>query len=148
MFLAVGRFTPTLPPTELSTIARRLVGTIRSGSPRAYVAATNPARSPTTPPPTATTHVCRSAFISTSSSNRTEARPRLFEASPAGTTAERSAIPAAARAEATRAAFVATFSSVTTRADRHPRPAHVRSSEARANSPNFADHPRSTIRIS
>ena len=46
--------TPVFPPTEASTIASREVGTWRKGMPRRNVAATNPARSPTTPPPTAT----------------------------------------------------------------------------------------------
>jgi len=50
---------------ELSTMASKVVGTIKSGKPRAYVAATKPAKSPMTPPPTATTNICRSAFRST-----------------------------------------------------------------------------------
>src|SRR5260370_1087392 len=54
-FLPRGWLTPTLPPTELSTIASRLVGTINRGRPRFQVAATKPARAPTTPPPRATT---------------------------------------------------------------------------------------------
>ena len=35
MFLAPGWLTPTLPPTELSTMASSVVGTISRGSPRA-----------------------------------------------------------------------------------------------------------------
>ena len=35
MFFARGWFTPTLPPTELSTWASSVVGTISSGRPRA-----------------------------------------------------------------------------------------------------------------
>ena len=63
-FFPFGWLIPTFPPTDESTIASSDVGTINSGNPRLYVAAANPARSPTTPPPTATTAVFRSAAAS------------------------------------------------------------------------------------
>jgi hypothetical protein len=60
-FLASGWLRPTFPPTALSTMDRRVVGTMSKGRPRANVAATKPARSPITPPPTATIIEFRSA---------------------------------------------------------------------------------------
>lgn len=48
-----------LPPTLESTIAMVDVGTWMKGTPRMYVAATNPTRSPTTPPPSAIIQVSR-----------------------------------------------------------------------------------------
>ncbi len=56
-FLPRGWLIPTLPPTELSTIASSVVGTMSKGRPRFQVAAAKPARSPMTPPPTGTTNV-------------------------------------------------------------------------------------------
>src|SRR5436305_1243423 len=50
---------PVLPPIAASTWARSVVGTCTSGRPRSSVAAAKPARSPTTPPPSATTGVRR-----------------------------------------------------------------------------------------
>jgi len=51
--LPAARFTPVFPPIELSIIDRRVVGTWIYGMPRIYVDASNPAMSPTTPPPSA-----------------------------------------------------------------------------------------------
>mmetsp|Transcript_56720 Transcript_56720/g.130414 ORF Transcript_56720/g.130414 Transcript_56720/m.130414 type:complete len:246 (-) Transcript_56720:258-995(-) len=58
-FLPAGASMPVLPPMLESTIARTVVGTCTNGTPRMYVAAVNPERSPTTPPPRATTQVSR-----------------------------------------------------------------------------------------
>jgi hypothetical protein len=55
MFLARGWLIPTFPPIELSTMARRVVGTPTQSTPLMYVAAAKPPMSPITPPPTATT---------------------------------------------------------------------------------------------
>lgn len=54
----VGR-APVFPPTLASTMASSVVGTWIKGTPRMYVAATKPARSPTTPPPSAIIQVFR-----------------------------------------------------------------------------------------
>ncbi len=54
-FFAVGVLTPVLPPIAESTIASRVVGTWTSATPRSQTEAAKPARSPTVPPPTATT---------------------------------------------------------------------------------------------
>ena len=59
MFLARSWLMPTLPPIELSTIASSVVGTPTQSTPRIQVAAAKPARSPTTPPPIATTSPSR-----------------------------------------------------------------------------------------
>ncbi len=59
---------PVLPPTLLSTCASSVVGICTNGSPRSAVAAANPARSPTTPPPSAITAVRRSTPASSSAS--------------------------------------------------------------------------------
>ena len=45
---------PVLPPTELSTWASRVVGIWTKSMPRSRTAAAKPVRSPTTPPPSAT----------------------------------------------------------------------------------------------
>ena len=50
-FLPVGWLIPVLPPTLESTIASSEVGICTKPTPRSTVAAMNPARSPTTPPP-------------------------------------------------------------------------------------------------
>ena len=47
-----GVSTPVFPPTAASSMASSVVGTWSQGTPRRYVAATKPARSPVTPPPT------------------------------------------------------------------------------------------------
>ncbi len=54
-FLPWGELMPVLPPTDESTWASREVGACTKRTPRRSVAAANPARSPTTPPPSATT---------------------------------------------------------------------------------------------
>src|SRR5260221_496323 len=48
-----------LPPTDESTCASSVVGTWSNATPRWYTAAAKPARSPTTPPPSATTRPSR-----------------------------------------------------------------------------------------
>ena len=63
-FLPAGRSMATLPPTEESTWASRVVGTCTKSTPRRMVAAAKPARSPTTPPPRATTASVRVRPIS------------------------------------------------------------------------------------
>src|SRR6266496_1903217 len=50
-FLERWPFTPVLPPTLESTIARRVVGIATRRTPRCQIDAANPARSPTVPPP-------------------------------------------------------------------------------------------------
>ena len=54
MFLYARKSTPVFPPMLESTCARSDVGTCIKSMPRRYVAAANPVRSPTTPPPRAT----------------------------------------------------------------------------------------------
>ncbi len=63
-FLPAGRSTATLPPPLASTIASRLVGLWTNGTPRSQVAATNPAMSPITPPPSAITGSPRASLAS------------------------------------------------------------------------------------
>ena len=59
-FLPCARSAPVLPPRLESTIANKEVGTTTQEIPRRKVAAAKPARSPTTPPPRATTVLPRS----------------------------------------------------------------------------------------
>ncbi len=54
-FFPASVSSPVFPPIELSSIAKSVVGTWTTGTPRRKVAATNPATSPTTPPPRAIT---------------------------------------------------------------------------------------------
>ena len=60
--LARGELMPVLPPTEESTCAKSEVGTCTKSTPRRRIAAAKPARSPTTPPPSAITRSLRSIF--------------------------------------------------------------------------------------
>lgn len=57
--LSGGQVDGGFPPTELSTMAKSVVGTWRYGTPRRYVAAAKPVRSPVTPPPKATSRSSR-----------------------------------------------------------------------------------------
>ncbi len=60
MFLPAGWLMAVLPPTDESTCASSVVGTCTKGTPRMYRAAAKPVMSPTTPPPSANSTVCRS----------------------------------------------------------------------------------------
>ena len=53
-FFPSGRSTPVFPPMAASAMPSSVVGTETNATPRMYVAARNPARSVTTPPPNAT----------------------------------------------------------------------------------------------
>eukprot|EP00967_Tisochrysis_lutea_P048960 scaffold59922_cov31-Tisochrysis_lutea.AAC.1 len=55
-FLPADTFIAVLPPTDESSMAIIEVGIWTTGTPRINVAATNPVRSPTTPPPRASMH--------------------------------------------------------------------------------------------
>ena len=59
-FLPWRELIPVLPPTEESTCASSVVGTCTKSRPRRTHEAANPARSPITPPPSATTRSLRS----------------------------------------------------------------------------------------
>ena len=76
--------TPTFPPMAASIIARYVVGTWTRGTPRRNVAATNPARSPVTPPPTAMMQVSRPYPASRRPSVSLDQFFLVFETSPAG----------------------------------------------------------------
>ena len=77
--------TPVFPPIEASSMASRVVGTTTSGTPRMKVAATNPPRSPTMPPPSAKTTESRPNPESIMSSVRRDHCARVLLSSPAGT---------------------------------------------------------------
>ena len=80
---------PVLPPTEESTWASSVVGTWMKSTPRSSTAAAKPARSPTTPPPSATSVVLRSGRWSSSSFISRPKAPNSLLLSPAGTVTER-----------------------------------------------------------
>ena len=90
--------TPVLPPTLLSTIASSVVGTWTQGIPRKRVAATNPATSPTTPPPTAMTLESRPYPRSISRSCRSATVSRVLNRSPAGNSKHWASPPSSLRA--------------------------------------------------
>ena len=69
--LGAGMIDADLAPDRAVDLRQERGWHHESGSPRVKVAATNPARSPTTPPPSATTSVCRSAPRAASSSYST-----------------------------------------------------------------------------
>jgi hypothetical protein len=77
---------PLLPPTELSTWASSVVGTWMKSMPRSSVAAAKPARSPTTPPPRATSIVPRSIPSPRMSSARLAKWAKSLLSSPGGRT--------------------------------------------------------------
>ena len=83
-FLPAFKFTPVLPPMELSIIARSVVGIWMIGMPRMNVEATSPAMSPTTPPPSAITHDDLSKSFSIISFERRSTVESVFERSPFG----------------------------------------------------------------
>ncbi len=95
-FLPAVRFTPVLPPTDESTIESSVVGACTSVTPRMYVEAANPARSPTTPPPSATTAQSRPSESCAMASHISLATSTDFVSSPAGTTMSDTRKPAAA----------------------------------------------------
>ena len=76
-------------------MARSEVGTCTNGMPRMYVEATNPARSPTTPPPRATTAQSRVSPSDAMADQISPATASDFESSPAGTTISLTRKPAA-----------------------------------------------------
>ena len=85
-FLPAGRSTAVLPPTEESTIASRVVGNCTMSTPRIQHAAAKPARSPTTPPPSASTVASRVAPSPASASITSPNRDSVFSCSPGGST--------------------------------------------------------------
>ena len=86
MFFPWGIFIPHFPPTDESTCESSVDGIWQSLTPLIYVAAANPAMSPTTPPPRAIMRsslvICASARLSYMS----ETVLRLLLASPGGMT--------------------------------------------------------------
>ncbi len=95
---------PVLPPTPESTCASSVVGNCTNGSPRNAVAAANPARSPTTPPPRASTAVRRSAPVSSMRSTRSPNTASDLDASPGRDRQQRGSNPVAARPSSRAAA--------------------------------------------
>ena len=75
---------PVLPPTDESTCASSVVGTWMNGTPRMKHAAAKPAMSPTTPPPSDTTVVRRSAFIPSRASKMAFTESQVLCDSPSG----------------------------------------------------------------
>src|SRR3990172_8260781 len=75
----------TFPPMDASTWARSVVGSWTKGIPRMYVAATNPARSPTAPPPSARSVEVRSRPAARQSSQQRSATARVLAVSPSPT---------------------------------------------------------------
>ena len=117
-FLPCRVLIPVLPPTELSTCDSSVVGTCTNGRPRSVVAAAKPARSPTTPPPSAITAVRRSIpRVEQLIHHLAVTWIRVFDVSPGGTVMLRVSIPVSAspRSSAGRCSG-ATVASVTTTA--------------------------------
>ncbi len=74
-----------LPPIAASTIASSVVGIRTRRTPRNHVAATNPARSVTAPPPSPTIESQRDIRRAASRDHSADATPMSLAASPAGT---------------------------------------------------------------
>ncbi len=99
---------PVLPPTAASTMPSTLVGSCTSRTPRSHVAATNPARSVTAPPPrpiTASERV-KSAWPSTCQQNA--ATSIRFASSASGTSASSTSMLPAKRSRIASARFACT----------------------------------------
>lgn len=77
-----------MPPTLESTIANNVVGTCTNLTPLMNVAATNPTKSPTTPPPNAIMTVSLVHLFSRSQSSMLALTCRDFDCSPGGMTKE------------------------------------------------------------
>jgi hypothetical protein len=101
-FLPCARSTAVLPPTEESTIASSVVGNCTKRTPRIQQAAAKPARSPTTPPPSASTVTSRLAPASASACIASPKRASDFSCSPAGMMKECSCLPASTRSSVGR----------------------------------------------
>ncbi len=95
-FLPCAELIPVLPPTELSTWARSVVGSCTKPTPRRRIAAAKPARSPITPPPKATTRSSRPTFSAISHSTARSRLAQPFVASPGGSSSTAASIPASA----------------------------------------------------
>ena len=93
-FFPWGRSMAILPPIDESSMESSVVGASTRGIPRTYVEATNPATSPITPPPTATTRCPLSAFISASQWYIFRAPSRVLVSSPPSTSSISESIPA------------------------------------------------------
>ena len=136
-FFPCSRSTATLPPTEESTWASRVVGICTKSTPRRMVAAANPARSPTTPPPRAATASVRVSPASIMASHSSARRAGHLEPSPAGTVWAVTRNPAPSRLARTRSRYRgATWLSVTTKIREAPGRTARSSSPARVSSPH------------
>ena len=118
-FLPSGVLIPVFPPTAASTIASNVVGTWTTRTPRSQVAATNPARSVTVPPPTPTTASLRVKPACPSAPQSSAATTALLASSASGTTARYASSPAARAASATCCAHTASVGGWTTRTRSH-----------------------------
>ena len=96
-FLPSGVLIPVFPPTAASTIASSVVGTWTTRTPRSQVAATNPARSVTVPPPTPTTASVRVNPACPSAPQSSAATTALLASSASGTTARYGVEPGGSR---------------------------------------------------
>ncbi len=95
-FLPAAALIAVLPPTELSTCASSVVGTWTKRQPRRRIAAANPVRSPTTPPPSAMTASPRSTPRVSSVSTTVSSVRQFFCPSPGVTISGCAVSPAAA----------------------------------------------------
>ena len=84
-FLPSAVLTAVLPPMAASVMPSSVVGISTIRTPRSQVAATNPARSVTAPPPSATTASVRPTPAAASSDHSRVATPISLAASPSGT---------------------------------------------------------------
>ena len=84
-FFPAGMLIAVLPPTAASQMPSSVVGTSTCRIPRSQLAATNPARSVTAPPPTATSASVRLTFCSASQDHSPIATAASLAASPSGT---------------------------------------------------------------
>ncbi len=84
---------PVLPPTAASTIASSVVGTCTTRTPRIQVAATNPARSVTAPPPSETTTSLRVSPIRPQTSQQKPATASALPSSASGTSTRCASTP-------------------------------------------------------
>jgi hypothetical protein len=100
-----------LPPTAASTMPSSVVGTWTTGTPRSQVAAANPARSVTAPPPMLTTQSVLVTLAPASQDHSRASSAAFFAPSPDGTPVTATWYPASSRARQADLASAASRSS-------------------------------------
>ena len=107
MFFPASVLMPVLPPTAASTMPSNVVGTWTTLTPRIQVAAANPARSVTDPPPSPITTSRRSSPICPNTFQQKPSTVRFLASSASGTCSSCASMPASRTASRMTSAVAA-----------------------------------------